>query len=83
MNVSHTQAYEFGEFRIDADKRLLSTSGGDHVALMPKAFDTLLYLVKHSGKIIEKDELMSAIWPDTAVEENNLSVKTSRSSGAL
>jgi len=73
MNVSQTQAYEFGEFRIDADKRLLSTSGGDPVSLMPKAFDTLLYLVEHHGKIIEKDELMSAIWPDTIVEENNLS----------
>jgi DNA-binding winged helix-turn-helix (wHTH) protein/TolB-like protein/Tfp pilus assembly protein PilF len=42
------------------------------VPLMPKAFDTLLYLVEHSGKVIERDELMTAIWADTIVEENNL-----------
>ncbi len=39
---------------------------------MPKAFETLLYLVRHSGKVIEKDELMREIWADTIVEENNL-----------
>ena len=40
--------------------------------LTPKVFDTLHYLVSHSGQVIEKDELMSAIWQDTIVEENNL-----------
>ncbi|HVE59588.1 MAG TPA: tetratricopeptide repeat protein [Pyrinomonadaceae bacterium] len=39
---------------------------------MPKAYETLLYLVQNSGKVIEKDELMAAIWSDTVVEENNL-----------
>ena len=43
------------------------------MALTPKVFDTLLYLVERSGKVVEKEELMHAIWPDTAVEENNLS----------
>jgi DNA-binding winged helix-turn-helix (wHTH) protein/TolB-like protein/tetratricopeptide (TPR) repeat protein len=48
-------------------------NGGDEpIALTPKIFDTLLYLVSHSGQVIEKDELMSSIWPDTIVEENNL-----------
>lgn len=48
-------------------------NGGDEpIALTPKIFDTLLYLVSHSGQVIEKDELMSSIWPDTSVEENNL-----------
>src|SRR5687768_1374487 len=39
---------------------------------MPKAFDILLYLVRRAGVVVEKDELMSSIWPDTIVEENNL-----------
>lgn len=63
--------YEFGEFRIDAAKRLL-IKGDEAVPLMPKAFDTLLYLVEHNGKVIERDDLMAAIWADTIVEENNL-----------
>ena len=63
--------YEFGDFRLDATKRLL-LKDDEAVPLMPKAFDTLLYLVEHSGKVIERDELMAAIWADTIVEENNL-----------
>jgi TolB-like protein/Flp pilus assembly protein TadD len=43
------------------------------VALTPKVFDTLLYLLQHQGEVVEKSALMRAIWPDTAVEENNLS----------
>jgi len=72
MNGQKTPIYEFGEFRLDSAKRLLKR-GGQDAALTPKAFDTLLYLVQHNGKIIEKDELMSAVWTDTIVEENNLS----------
>src|SRR5277367_4844595 len=63
--------FEFGEFRVDAAKRLL-LRGGEPVALTPKVFDTLLYLVENRGRVIEKDALMHAIWPDTVVEENNL-----------
>jgi len=63
--------YDFGGFRIDGDRRLL-LHNGQEVTLTPKIFDTLLYLVKNSGKLITKDELMSEIWPDTVVEENNL-----------
>ena len=65
--------YEFGDFRIDVGRRLLLRSGGEPVSLTPKVFDTLLYLVEHSGSILDKHALMDAIWPDTAVEENNLS----------
>src|SRR5258705_6460522 len=65
-------AYEFDNFRIDSGKRLLSNGGPEPVPLTPKIFDTLLYLVSHHGTVINKDELMSAIWPDTIVEENNL-----------
>ena len=64
--------YEFDIFRVDAGKRLLLGARGESIPLAPKAFDTLLYLVSNSGKVIDKDELMAAIWTDTIVEENNL-----------
>ncbi len=73
MNESQTQIYEFGDFRIDAAKRLLTKGVDEPLPLTPKVFDTLLYLVRHNGKVIEKDELMREIWTDTIVEENNLS----------
>ena len=63
--------YEFGEFRLDSGKRTLLRRG-DPVSLTPKVFDTLLHLVQHHGKVIAKDDLIQAVWPDTVVEENNL-----------
>src|SRR5262245_28957368 len=64
---------KFGEFHIDAARRLLFNRNGEIVPLTPKVFDLLLYLVRHNGKVIEKDKLMAEIWADTIVEENNLS----------
>lgn len=71
MTASQRGIFEFDDFRMDAGKRLLLRKG-EIVPLTPKVFDTLLYLVENRGKIIEKDDLMRAIWPDTVVEENNL-----------
>jgi TolB-like protein/Tfp pilus assembly protein PilF len=65
------RVYEFGDFRLDSGKRLL-TRDGTPVSLTAKAFDTLAYLVEHSGRVLQRDELMGAVWPDTAVEANNL-----------
>ena len=73
MNGHQSRIYGFGEFSIDAAKRLLIKGDGEIVALTPKVFETLLYLVEHSGKVIEKDELMREIWTNTIVEESNLS----------
>ena len=72
MNESRPQIYEFDEFRVDARKRLLTKSDGVPIPLTPKVFDTLLYLIRHAGKVIEKNELMREIWNDSIVEENNL-----------
>ncbi len=69
--------YEFGDFRLDASKRRL-LRGVEPVPLTPKVFDTLLYMVEHRGNVITKDELMAALWPDTAVEENNLGQNISK-----
>jgi DNA-binding winged helix-turn-helix (wHTH) protein/TolB-like protein/Flp pilus assembly protein TadD len=63
--------YQFGPFRIDVEKRMLLRDG-EGVTLAPKAFDTLLILVKHHGQVLEKDELMRELWPDSIVEEANL-----------
>src|SRR6185312_14285893 len=71
MSARRPDIYEFGEFRLESDKRLLFR-GGNPVALTPKVFDTLLQLLQHHGKILAKDDLMRAVWPDTVVEENNL-----------
>src|SRR5262245_21119271 len=68
--------YAFGPFRVDALKRVL-LNHGKPISLQPKAFDTLLVLVENSGKLVEKDSLMKALWPDTFVEEANLSQNVS------
>jgi TolB-like protein/DNA-binding winged helix-turn-helix (wHTH) protein len=64
--------YEFGQFRIDPDERLLWKEGKP-LALPPKVFATLLALVESAPHIVEKDVLLKTIWPDTFVEESNLS----------
>ncbi|HLK67469.1 MAG TPA: winged helix-turn-helix domain-containing protein [Bryobacteraceae bacterium] len=63
--------YEFGPFRVDPGQRLLLREN-QPVALQPKAFDTLLALVQNSQRVLLKEDLMKAIWPDTFVEESNL-----------
>ena len=64
--------YEFGPFRLDpAERKLLR--GNEIVVLTPKAFDTLHLLVRNSGHLLEKDELIKMLWPDTFVEEGSLS----------
>ncbi len=65
------EVYEFGPFRMEPDKQLL-LRGDKPVPLTPKAFDTLLVLVRHNKEVVSKDELMKAVWPDTFVEEVSL-----------
>jgi DNA-binding winged helix-turn-helix (wHTH) protein/Tol biopolymer transport system component len=62
----------FGSFRLDQQKRLL-LQGAESLSLPPKAFDVLLYLIENRGRVIEKSEFMKAVWPDSFVEEGNLS----------
>jgi eukaryotic-like serine/threonine-protein kinase len=64
--------YEFGPFRVDPDKQVLLRED-QQVSITPKAFETLLILVRHSREVVSKDELMKAVWPDAFVEEANLS----------
>lgn len=73
---NHQNVYEFHGFRLDeAQLRLLYQD--QPVPLTPKIVDLLLFLVKNRGQLITKDELMKAIWPDSFVEENNITVSMS------
>ena len=69
--MSERRYYNFDCFRIDPVERVLLRDDKP-VSLSPKVFDTLLALVQHSGHIVSKDELVEIVWPDTFVEENNL-----------
>jgi TolB-like protein/DNA-binding winged helix-turn-helix (wHTH) protein/Flp pilus assembly protein TadD len=71
LSQANQQVYEFGAFRLDAEKRSLERDG-QVVALAPKAFDMLLVLVRHHGEVLDKDRLMELLWPDQIVEEANL-----------
>ena len=72
MSASQQTVFEFGDFRIDPRKRSLARCGGEVIALTPKQFDTLLYLVENAGEVLDKDRIMDAVWPRMVVEENNL-----------
>jgi DNA-binding winged helix-turn-helix (wHTH) protein len=63
--------YEFDEFRLDLQQRLLSRADGRPIPLTPKIFDTLLYFVERRGELLDKATLMKAIWPNIVVEENS------------
>src|SRR5262249_20742679 len=74
--------YEFGPFRLDAAEHLLLRDG-EAIPLTPKAFDLLLALVERNGHLVEKDELLKKVWPDTFVEEANLASNISQLRKAL
>jgi TolB-like protein/DNA-binding winged helix-turn-helix (wHTH) protein/Tfp pilus assembly protein PilF len=71
MSSLTSNLYEFDEFRLDPQNRVLRRAG-TAVPLTPKAFDVLLLLIQNAGRIATKDELMNAVWPDSFVEESNL-----------
>jgi DNA-binding winged helix-turn-helix (wHTH) protein/tetratricopeptide (TPR) repeat protein len=71
MPVQAKAVFEFGAFRLNPSERLL-LRGQAPVRLPPKAFDALIFLVENRGRLLEKDELLQKVWPDTFVEESNL-----------
>jgi eukaryotic-like serine/threonine-protein kinase len=70
------QSYAFGEFRLTPGERILRR-GRQVLALPPKAFETLLLLVRHAGHLMRKDDLMTALWSDSFVEEGSLTSQIS------
>jgi eukaryotic-like serine/threonine-protein kinase len=76
MEKATFAVYEFGPYRLDAAKRLLLCDGKS-LTLAPKTFDLLHLLVQSKGRVLTKKELMSALWPDSFVEEANLAFQIS------
>ena len=66
------QLYAFGPFRVDPQKQLLLRDN-EAIPVAPKAFQVLLVLMRSKKEVVTKDELLKAVWPDTFVEEANLS----------
>jgi pimeloyl-ACP methyl ester carboxylesterase/DNA-binding winged helix-turn-helix (wHTH) protein len=66
-----TPGYRFGPFHLDVRERRL-LRGGDVISVRVKVFDTLVVLVENAGRLVTKQELLDAVWPETTVEENNL-----------
>ncbi|MGE3511110.1 MAG: transcriptional regulator [Vicinamibacterales bacterium] len=63
--------YIFGPFRLEVRERR-RLRDGQVVPMRAKLFDTLALLAENPGRLLTKRELMHSLWPDTAVEENNL-----------
>src|SRR5882672_1485290 len=76
MSERIQEFYEFGRFRVKLDDRVLMREH-ELVPLTPKAFDILLTLLENDGRIVQKDDLMKKVWPNTFVEEGNLTQNVS------
>jgi DNA-binding winged helix-turn-helix (wHTH) protein len=78
------QIYAFGDFRLDATRRTLSSrANGRAVPLSTPVFDTLLHLVEHAGEVVERAALLAAVWPHVTVVENSVSQSISALRHAL
>ena len=64
--------YTFGPFSLDTEARALLREG-EPIPMAGKTFDTLVVLVQNRGRLVDKEELLSRVWPGTVVEEANLS----------
>ena len=82
MSVTSSGVREFGPFRLDVEQHVLTRSG-KVVPLAPKTFDLLVQLAQRPGHAFSKQQLISALWPDTIVEEANLSFQISTLRKAL
>src|SRR6516164_5023788 len=82
MPLVDKEIYGFDRFVLDPVERVLSCDRSP-VSLTPKAFDTLICLVRNQGHMVTKDELLRQVWPDTFVEEINLAVNISTIRKAL
>jgi TolB-like protein/DNA-binding winged helix-turn-helix (wHTH) protein len=81
--VVSRELYEFGDFRLDPARRRLERAGGDPLTLTAKPFDALLHLVERAGEVVSRKGLTEALWPDTIVEDNNLTQAISTLRSAL
>ncbi|MGH9604673.1 MAG: winged helix-turn-helix domain-containing protein [Terracidiphilus sp.] len=76
MSLATNDLLSFEGFELDVSKRTF-TRNGQRVALYPKAFEVLVYLASNPRRVVTKEELMKAVWPDSFVEEGNLAQQIS------
>jgi len=72
LSAATAEMCQFHGYRLDVVRRQLLDPDGAPVPLMPKAIETLVYLVERAGQTVSKEELLRAVWPNVVVEENNL-----------
>ena len=71
MKVRKDEEYEFGSYRLNINECKL-WRGNEEIKLRPKLFSLLLMFLEHQGQMLEKEELIRALWPDSIVEDSNL-----------
>ncbi len=76
MSLTGNRIYRFDEFELDPSSRTFSRDG-ERIPLFPKAFEILIYLVANPGRVVTKEEIFKAVWPESFVEEGNLARQVS------
>ena len=82
MKVRKDEEYEFGSYRLNINECKL-WRGTEEIKLRPKLFSLLLMFLEHRGQMLEKEELIRALWPDSIVEDSNLTVNVNALRSAL
>ena len=82
MSLTTNGIYRFDEFELDPNSRTFSRDGMQ-IPLYPKSFEILIYLVTHPGRVVTKEEIFRAVWPESFVEEGNLARQVSSLRKAL
>jgi TolB-like protein/DNA-binding winged helix-turn-helix (wHTH) protein len=72
MEGERSHLLSFEGFLLDRDRGCLRQRGGDALVLRPKSFDVLRYLLENAGRLVSRDELMQAVWPDVIVTDDSI-----------
>ena len=82
MKVRADEEYEFGSYRLNVSECKLWHDGKE-IKLRPKLFNLLVIFIEHQGRMLEKEELIRSLWPDSVVEDSNLTVSITELRAAL
>src|ERR1700759_1174724 len=72
MPAEARRRYRFDQFTLDLDRGALLGSKEEELALRPKSFQMLQYFVENADRLIDRDELMRAVWPDVIVSDDSI-----------
>jgi adenylate cyclase len=71
-NPANCAAYQFGSFSLDLERGALRLTGGQEMALRPKSFALLRFMVENPGRLVSRDVIMNTLWPNVFVTEDNI-----------